>query len=148
MMPTDPSYLRDFSCFHDLAGEQLEAMAEITDAVCYPPGQVLFEEGKSGERLFFLAKGEVEVLYNIGEAGQVRVDAVSSDEVMGCSALIEPYTYTATGRALTEVEVLEIDAVSLRELMQKDCRLGASLQQHIIRILMERILNLRLGAAS
>jgi len=66
----------------------------------------------------------------------------------GCSALVEPYVYTATERCLTEIEVLEIDAVSLRELMQKDCRLGLSLQQHIIRVLMERILDLRLAAAS
>jgi CRP-like cAMP-binding protein len=98
--------------------------------------------------LFFLIKGKVAVLYTIGEAGQVRVDAVSGNEIIGCSALIEPYTYTATERTVTEVEVLEVDAVALRELMQRDCRLGLVLQQHIIRVLMERILDLRLGAAS
>jgi CRP/FNR family cyclic AMP-dependent transcriptional regulator len=147
-MPTDPTFLRDFSCFRDLSDDQLKAIAQITNAVCYPPGQVFFEEGKPGEHLFFLVKGEVEVLYTIGEVGQVRVDTVSGEEVVGCSALAEPYTYTATERTLTEVEVLEIDAASLRELMQRDCQLGLSLQQHIIRVLMERILDLRLEAAS
>lgn len=147
-MPTDPNYLRDFSCFHDLSEEQLKVIAQITDAVCYPQGRILFEEGEQGERLFFLVKGDVEVLYSIGEAGQVRVDTLSGEEVVGCSALVEPYTYTATERSLTEVEVLEIDAVALRELMQKDCRLGLSLQQQIISVLMERILNLRLEAPS
>jgi CRP/FNR family cyclic AMP-dependent transcriptional regulator len=146
-MPTDSTFLQDFSCFRDLSEKQLKAIAQITDAVCYPPGQVLFEEGKPGERLFFLVKGDVEVLYNIGEAGQVRVDTVSGEEVVGCSALVEPYAYTATERSLTEVEVLEVDATSLRELTQKDCQLGFSLQQHIICVLMERILDLRLGAA-
>ena len=146
-MPTDPTFLRDFSCFRDLSDDQLKAIAQITNAVCYPSGQILFEEGKPGEHLFFLVKGDVEVLYNIGEAGQVHVDTVSGEEVVGCSALVEPYTYTATERSLTEVEVLEVDAASLRELMQKDCQLGLSLQQHIIRVLMERILDLRLGAA-
>jgi CRP/FNR family cyclic AMP-dependent transcriptional regulator len=147
-MPTDPTFLRDFSCFRDLSDDQLKAIAQITNAVCYPPGQILFEEGKPGERLFFLVKGDVEVLYNIGEAGQVHVDMVSGEEVVGCSALAEPYTYTATERSLTEVEVLEVDAASLRELMQKDCQLGFSLQHQIIRVLTERILDLRLAAAS
>ena len=147
-MPTYPIFLRDFSCFRDLSDDQLKAIAQITNAVCYPPGQILFEEGKPGERLFFLVKGDVEVLYSIGEADQVRVDTVSGEDAVGCSALVEPYTYTATERSLTEVEVLEVDAASLRELMQKDCRLGLSLQQHIIRVLMERILNLRLEAPS
>jgi CRP/FNR family transcriptional regulator, cyclic AMP receptor protein len=143
-MPTDPEYLRDFSCFRSLSDDQVNSLAEITNAVCYPLGYVLFEEGKPGERLFFLVKGDVEVLYNIGEAGQVRVDKVSGEEVVGCSALIEPYTYTATERSLTEVEVLEINVEALRELMQNDCRLGLSIQQHIIRVLMERVLDLRL----
>ena len=145
-MPTDPDYLRNFSCFHDLSTKQLKDIAEITDAVCYPPGQVLFEEGRPGERLFLLVKGDIEVLYNIGEAGEVRVDTVSGEEAVGCSALVEPYQYTATERSLTEVEVLEVDVVALRELMQKDPQLGLSLQQYIIGILMERVLNLRLAA--
>ena len=90
-------------------------------------------------------KGDVEVLYNIGEAGQVRVDKISGEEVVGCSALVEPYTYAATERSLTEVEVLETDVGVLRELMQNDCRMGFSIQQQIIRILMDRVLDLRLG---
>lgn len=143
-MPTDPEYLRDFSCFRNLSDDQVNSLAEITNAVCYPPGYVLFEEGKPGERLFFLVKGDVEVLYNIGEAGQVRVDKVSGKEVVGCSALVDPYTYTATERSLTEVEVLEINVGALRELMENDCRLGLSIQQHIISVLMERVLDLRL----
>ena len=147
-MPTDPNFLRDFSCFRDLSEEQLEVIAQITDAVCYPPNRILFQEGKPGEHLFFLVKGDVEVFYRIGEAGQVHVDTISGEDAVGCSALVEPYTYTATERSLTEVDVLEIDAASLRKLMQKDCRLGFSLQQQIIRVLMARVLNLRLELPS
>jgi len=145
-MPTDPNYLLNFSCFRGLSQDQLGAIAQITNAVCYPPNYVLFREGRPGERLFYLVKGDVEVFYEIGEAGQVLVDTVSGEEVVGCSALINPYIYTATERSLTEVEVLEIDAVALRDLMEKDCRLGFLLQQHIISVLMERILELRLEA--
>ena len=145
-MPTDPTFLRDFSCFRDLSENHLKAIAQIANSVCYPSGYVLFEEGKPGESLFFLVKGNVEVMYNIGEDGQVRVDTVSDEEIVGCSALVEPYAYTATVRSLTEVEILEIDAIALRELMEKDCCLGSLLRKQIIRILMERILNLRLGA--
>ncbi|MBN2549014.1 MAG: cyclic nucleotide-binding domain-containing protein [Anaerolineales bacterium] len=145
-MPTDTSYLKDYPCFRNLSESQLGAIAEITNAVCYPPGYVLFKEGKPGERLFFLVKGEVEVFYEIGEAGQVRVDTVWGEDVIGCSALVEPYEYTATERSLTEIEVLEIDALALRELMQKDCCLGFSLLQYLISNLMKRVVDLRLGA--
>ena len=145
-MPTDSKYLQSFPCFQKLTEAQLRTIAEITDAVCYSPGQMLFEEGLPGEHKFFLNKGDVEVIYNIGESGQVRVDKVSGQEVVGCSALIEPYIYTATERSLTQVEVLEVDARALRELMQNNHQLGCAIQSYIIKILLERILNLRLEA--
>lgn len=145
-MPTDPNYLQDFSCFRNLSDKQLKSIAEITNAVCYPAGYDLFEEGQPGELLYFLVNGNVEVFYRIGEEGRAHVDTVKREEIVGCAALVEPYTYTATERTLTEVEVLEIDALSLRELMQNDCQLGYSIQQNIIRVLMDRVLDLRLGS--
>ncbi|MEJ2709719.1 MAG: cyclic nucleotide-binding domain-containing protein [Anaerolineales bacterium] len=146
-MPTDPEFLRELSCFRNLSDDQLNSIAEITNAVCYPPDTILFEEGKPGLRLFFLVRGDVEVFHNFGEADQVPVDRVSGEEVVGCSALIEPFTYTATERSMTEVEVLEVDAASLRELMQHDYRLALPIQQHIIRVLMDRVQELRRKAA-
>ncbi len=143
-MATDPKYLRDFSCFREFSDEQLDVIAEITDAVCYMPGHIIFKENDPGAKIYILEKGSVEVLYNISEEGPVLVDTVSGQEVVGCSALIEPYQYTATERCLTEVEVLEIDAQALRDLMEVDCHLGYAIQKHIINVLMERITNLRL----
>lgn len=91
-----------------------------------------------------MVEGDVEVLYRIGESGQVRVDTISGEEIAGCAALIDPYVYTATERSLTEVEVLEIDAEVLRNMMREDCTLGFSIQQHMIALLMDRITNFRL----
>jgi CRP-like cAMP-binding protein len=97
--------------------------------------------------LFLLVRGEVEVLYNIGEEGPAQVDTLSGEEIIGCSALIEPHKYSATERSLTEIEVLEINIPSLLEIMQKDCQLGFKIQQNIIKVLMERIIDLRLAAS-
>lgn len=146
-MPTDVKYLREFPCFRSLTDQQLETIAPITTAVCYPADYVLFEEDQPGDRLFFLLRGKIEVDYNIGEAGQVRVDTIFGNDVAGCSALVSPYTYTATERSLTEVEVLEVDAKALRDLMHRDCQFGMALQDQLIAMLMDRILNLRLELA-
>jgi CRP-like cAMP-binding protein len=128
-----------------LTEEQINIIAEISSAVCYPANYVIFEEGEVGDRLYFLVKGEVEVSYKIGEEGLAKVDTVAGEEIVGCSALVEPYTYTATERSLTEIEVLEVALNPLRALMKKDCDLGFKIQQHVIEILTERIIDLRLG---
>jgi CRP-like cAMP-binding protein len=143
-MPTEPSYLRNFSCFQDLSESQLNAIAEITSSICFPEGHVLFEEGKPAENIYLLIKGKMEVLYKIGEEGLARVDTVLGEDVVGCVALVPPYINTSTVRSITECEVFQIDAVALQSLMKEDCALGFSIQQQIMRMLFDRIINLRL----
>ena len=143
-MTTDPNLMRNISCFRDLSKDQLKNIAQIATSVCYPPNQVLFREGEPGRNLYFLVKGKIEVLYNIGEAGQVHVDTISDEEFFGCSALLESYTYTATMRSLSKIEVIAVDASALRKLMQKDYQLGFILQQQIIKLLIRRVMDFRL----
>ncbi|MBN1149333.1 MAG: Crp/Fnr family transcriptional regulator [Anaerolineales bacterium] len=144
-MPTAPAYLKDFFCFRDFSDAQREAIAQLTTAVCYPPGYVLFEEGKPGERIYLLSSGQIEVLYNIGEGAPTRVDQVSAKEIIGCCTLVPPYVNTSTARSLTDIEVLEIEADALRNLMHEDCPLGFAIQQEVIRLLQDRVMNFRLG---
>jgi CRP/FNR family transcriptional regulator, cyclic AMP receptor protein len=144
-MPTDPTYLKNFSCFHDLSDEQRQAIAQLTTAVCYPPGHVLFKEGKPAEHIFLLANGQVEILYQIGEDQPTRVDLISGEEILGCCTLVPPYLNTSTAKNLTEVEVLEIESEALRNLMKEDCSLGFAIQQQVIQILLDRVVNFRLG---
>jgi CRP-like cAMP-binding protein len=145
-MPAEPAYLQNFSCFRDLTEGQRRAVARLAAVVHFPQGHVLSKEGKPGEHLYLITRGKVEVFYNIGGEDPTRVDLISNDEVIGCSALVPPFTYNATMRCSGEVEALEIEAEALRRLMREDCPLGLSIQQHIIQRLIDRIVNLRLEA--
>jgi len=142
----DAEYLQKFHCFEDLSDEQREAVAKLAEAECLYPEYTLFEENEPAENLFLLAQGEVEVLYTVSEGGPARVDQMGAGDIVGCSALVPPFKYTSTTRSLTEIEVLMIDAQDLRDLMHEDCPLGFSIQQHIIRLLMDQIIDFRLGA--
>jgi len=142
-MATDANVLKSFSCFRDLSDTQLNAIAAISNSVCYMPGHVLFEEGDQGDLLYLLIEGDVEVLYKSDETGLNRVDTISCEEVVGCSAMVPPYTYSATEKCLNEVEVLEIKTDELRELIEEDPKMGLKLQQYIIQTLNDRIIELR-----
>ena len=143
-MPIDPNLVGNFSCFNNFSEDQKREIAQIANVICYPPDHIIFKEGKPGQNLYFLSKGKIEILFDIDEEGQSHVETISGEEVVGYSALIEPYIYSATMRSLSEIEVLVVDAIALRELMQKDCQFGLMLQQQIIKFLMIRILDLRL----
>ncbi len=145
-MPTDPIRLQQYPCFRELTEEHREAIAQLASEECYYSGHTLSEEGKPGTHLYLLAAGEVEVLYSIGEEEPTRVDRAHTGDIIGCSTLVEPYTYTSTTRSLTEIEVLVIDAEALRKLMNEDCPLGISIQKEIISMLIDQVIDLRLGA--
>ena len=145
-MAVDPTYLKNFHCFENLTEEQRKVIAEIAEAECFYPDHTLTEENQPGKFLYLLAKGEIEVLYNIGDSGPTRVDQMSAGEIVGCAALILPYQYTSTTISLTEIEVLIIDIKALHRLMAEDCPLGFTIQQHVIALLMDRITNFRLSA--
>lgn len=144
-MPTDPHRLKEFACFSGLTENQRQEIGALASEVSFRSGHTLFEEGDPGSELYMLAAGQVEVLYSVGETGSTRVDTVGESEVLGCSSLIEPYLYSATAHCVSDVDVLVLDASELRKLMVKDCPVGYAIQNQIIRTLLDRIVDLRLG---
>ena len=145
-MSVDAAYLRKFRCFENLSEEQREAVAKLAKAECFYPKYTFYEENAPGEHLYMLVTGEAEILYSIGEDSPARVDRMGAGEMIGCSTLVPPYKHTSTARSLTKIDVLEIDAKALRELMAEDCSLGFSIQQYIMKFLMDQIINFRLEA--
>lgn len=142
-MATDPKLIRKFECFRQLTDKQVEEIAEISNSICYPTGHVLVEEGERGEILYLLIEGDIDVFYRNPETGLEKVDTVSSEEVIGCSAIVPPYVYAATEKTLSDVEVLEIKTDALRNIIDEDPEVGLKIQEHIIKVLNDRILELR-----
>jgi CRP-like cAMP-binding protein len=143
-MTVEVTLLKQYPLFSDLNETQLREVAQLCEAKCFYPDHTLFKEGQPGTKIFILVKGEVELLFTIGEEGPTRVGLAIAGEIIGCPGLVPPYTNTATARSLTEIEVLAIDIPGLRELYEQDCPLVVSIQQHIIQSLLDCIVGLRL----
>lgn len=142
-MATEPNLIRKFSCFRDMTDEQVQLIAKISNSVCYPSNYVLFKEGEDGKILYLLIEGDVEIFYTTDKDDLLKVDTVSSEEIVGCSAMVPPFVYTATVQTLNNVEVLEIGTQELRQLIDQDPQLGLKFQEYLIQILSDRILDLR-----
>jgi CRP-like cAMP-binding protein len=139
------SLCHDYELFNDLSTEQLHAVSTYCREECFYPDTILFEDGEPAQKMYVLVEGEIKLFYAIGEAGMVEVDRVAPGGIFGCSALVPPYIHPSTAIAKTRIEVLELDAVGLRGLFDDDPRLAVSIQQHVMRCLLDCIINLRLG---
>ena len=69
-MTTDPNLVRNISCFRDLSKDQIKNIAQIANAVCYPPNQVLFKEGEPGQNLYFLVKAKLKFYITLAKQGR------------------------------------------------------------------------------
>jgi len=146
-MVTDTKGLRNMPCFQNFSDQELGAIAEISNSICYSSGHMLFKQGESGDLLYLLNQGELDVVDEEGEEPR-HVDRIFSGEIVGGSALVPPYKYNASAKCRTEVEVLEIKTHQLQDLMNKNCKIGLKLQASIINILVNHILKLGTKSSS
>jgi CRP-like cAMP-binding protein len=92
--------------------EQLKLLVPSTRIVEFGMGEVVIHDGERGNTFYVLLRGRVEVLErdNLGQLHVVRhTDERSEDNFFGEISLLTGKPRTTTIRALTDLEVLEVD---------------------------------------
>lgn len=101
--------LRRSALFEMLSPAEVEVLAEFAKPAHFRPGEVVFEAGTVGACLFVLAAGEVEVVHGQG-ASQKLLSVLAAPESFGEMALIDREVRSATVRARTECDALQLSA--------------------------------------
>lgn len=136
-----PEMLRRYPFFCCLNQDQQKAIAMVAEEIHVDPGAILFREDQPVAALYLLMEGSVDLYYAAsGETQeQFLVGEINIGEAFGISALIEPYTLTATAKVASPSHILKIDAQALRALCQVDCKMGYALMRQVAQISLERL---------
>jgi CRP-like cAMP-binding protein len=70
---------------------------------------------------------------------EYTVGHVRQEEIVGISALVEPYHLTATARVAEASRLIKIDAPTLRQLCRDDPHLGYRLMSAMAKTALERL---------
>ncbi|MGD2077088.1 MAG: cyclic nucleotide-binding domain-containing protein, partial [Chloroflexota bacterium] len=95
-----PEVLRRFPFFSFMRHDQLTEVAMITDEVTFDKGQILFNADEEANRCFVLLEGAIDLHYVVVDEHEPElrnefvVGTINPGEVLGISAVIEPYMYT------------------------------------------------------
>ena len=115
-------------------GASEELVREISLAMrpaVYMPGDPVFRAGERGEEMYFIGRGEVEVLAKDGTA----VQAVLRDgDFFGEGSLVRGQPRSATVRAVGFCDLYALDKVSFESIMQRHPRFA----EHIEAMIKER----------
>ncbi len=101
--------LRQVWLFSELGDDQLESISTFTFSKSFDPGELIVVEGQTGNGLYVILSGNVEVLKgDLRENPQVLAKRGAGD-VFGEMALLGEWPRTASVRALDTVQCLGID---------------------------------------
>ncbi len=104
---------------------QYESELEI-----FPAGETVFHAGQTGDRMYVVASGTVDVL-----VGERVVETVDAGGIVGEMALLGTKTRSATAVAKTECRLLPIDEAFFLHLIQQSPRFSIK----VMKIMADRL---------
>jgi signal transduction histidine kinase len=122
--------------FNDLADDELQEMADLTDLRTYPPEFVLCHEGVYEDIFYIVADGTASISKKISEEDGERIlRIVGKGDLIGEMALIQNVPRAATVRTITDCTVLEMDKKDFETVLGRSPHMAIN----IIRITLDRI---------
>jgi CRP-like cAMP-binding protein len=117
--------------FGFLRPEQVDAISERAERVEFPAGATVYERGAKADYLYTVLDGEVSLRLP-GRGGlSVVIDLVRKGDMFGSCICFQRDSYTLTAQCTKDSELLKIESSALKELMDKDLRMGYALQTQL-----------------
>jgi len=130
--------------FGNLTEEQKQRVTRLGRTEIYEPNAIICTQGDAARKLYLVDEGQVVVESETPRGIRIPIIAVSTGEVFGWSALVPPYRFTATVRALSRTRILAIEREALLTFMQAAPALGLTIMQNISGIMATRLRNLEI----
>ena len=108
----------------------LNMFRHVADVQTFAAGQIIFEEGQTGEVMYVVQSGDVDITLG----GQV-IDRAAAGDIIGEMALIDQRARSATAIARTDCTLVPIDAKRFMYLVQETPYFALT----VMRVMVERL---------
>ena len=145
-----PNTLRKCELFSKLSDEELSSIVDAASVEEYEAGDIIYQQGTLGTKLYVLFKGEVSLLR------KVKLDD-SSDatttvhilreglhrSLMGswCSLVGEEHVHMCSAKCHKRTKVVSIGCLDLWEIMAKNSNIRMKILEELVLILRDRLEN-------
>src|SRR5919112_940655 len=110
--------LRQVPLLADLSEEDLERLYEMAETILVPAGQLVLREGDTGDSLYIVLEGELEVTRRRG-GQEIVLSSYEPGQFFGEMALLERAPRSASVRTLRESRLLAIDQTAFQALLSR-----------------------------
>jgi CRP/FNR family transcriptional regulator, cyclic AMP receptor protein len=123
---------------------QLAILAGLCRHVTVPPGQRLFEEDSRATCFWLIDAGQVALDVRIPGQGQVQIERLGRNDVIGLSWMLPPYQWRFGAVSTQRMQAFEFDAPATRAACDADPALGYELTRRFSAIIVHRLQATRL----
>jgi CRP/FNR family cyclic AMP-dependent transcriptional regulator len=124
------------------AGLSLHARARLGECarlLTHPANAVLLREGDDTPFFGIMTRGRVALRMRVPERGPVTILTVEPGDVVGWSALVPPHRATSTAVTIEPSTLIEFEPKRLRELLEHDLALNATLYPRLLEAIGRRL---------
>jgi CRP/FNR family transcriptional regulator, cyclic AMP receptor protein len=135
----DPNILKDQPLCSEMDQQDLENMAPAFFERSYTNGAVLFVEGMTGEVLYLIRSGQVEIVKMGKDAKEVVLATLQAGEFLGEMSLMDNLPRTATARIKGEAVCLAMTRKAFVQLTEKHPGIAVKLLTKFLRTANDRL---------
>jgi len=141
--------LKEFPLFEGLDDTALKEVAELCHERRYDGGAICFVQGRKATELHLCRSGSVDIIVRLHEPWgiEVTVHTVNGGEVLGWSALVEPYIYTASAKCVENTTDICINASDLMNFLKRRPDIGYQVMMYLSAVVSARLTETRLKLA-
>ena len=137
--------LKECELFSGLGDDELARVAIICSEIELTEGTPLFSEHQPAEQIYVVTKGQIALHKSIGtfQVQPMRrfatVAFCAPGQVVGWSALVEPYRYTLSATAWEHCQLLGISSSLLRRAMELNPGIGYRIMKSLSEVMGRRL---------
>ena len=141
--------LKEFRLFEGLDDGALKEVAELCHERRYDEGAICFVQGRKATELHLCRSGRVDIIVRLQVPWgiEVTVHTVNGGEILGWSALVEPYIYTASAKCAERTTDICINASDLMNFLKRKPHIGYQVMTDLSAVVSSRLIETRLKLA-
>jgi CRP-like cAMP-binding protein len=131
--------LKRSDLFRELDNKHLALVVEMGAAQVFDAGIIIYKQGSTADLIYVIEEGLVGIILEVGPLAERQVQAAANFESFGWSAMIPPYTRTATVKAIEQTKVIVFDGRELTAFCTKHGEESFKIMQALARVIAERL---------
>lgn len=130
--------------FRELDKKDIEKVAGLCREETFEPGQTIFRQGDTGDRLYIIAEGQValERTVDLGtRKGTVVIGTIGKGRAFGCwsTLLGKPHSFLSSASCQKSTKAVFFNGSEIRALMLSNTALGFCILERLCFFLRDRI---------